>query len=328
MNNFWQGLKKPFFVLAPMDDVTDTTFRQVVSMCGKPDIFFTEFINADGFVSGKGDLIWAQKLKFISEERPLVVQIWGCNPDKFFQASQKIKEMGFDGIDINMGCPDKKVLKSGGGGALINSPELAKEIIMATKEGAGGLPVSVKTRVGFKNIQTEEWLGFLLKFNLTALSVHSRTVVELSKVPARWEEIAKVVQIRDMLGSQTLIIGNGDIKSYQEGLEKAKEYGADGIMIGRGVFENPWIFNPHIDFGKINIWDRVALLQKHIDLFVSTYQDKKSFLVLRKYFKIYASGFKGAKELRIKLTQTTTPQEVKELLNLLKDQLKHKVDQV
>ncbi|MFH0937573.1 MAG: tRNA-dihydrouridine synthase [Candidatus Daviesbacteria bacterium] len=314
MISFWQKLKRPFFVLAPMEDVTDTVFRQIIIGCGKPDVFFTEFVSCDGLMSSGFEKV-SQRLNFSKEEKPIIAQLFGKNPENFYKASKLILKMGFDGIDINLGCPEKVILKQGTGGALIGENDLVKEIFKATKKGAGKLPVSIKTRIGLKTIETEKWIGFLLKLNSDALTIHGRTVAELSKVPAHWEEIGKAVRMRNTLGSKTVIIGNGDIKSYQEGLEKAKNYGVEGVMIGRGVFENPWVFNKDVDIKKITPEEKIKVLIDHIKLFEKTWGDKKNFNILKKFFKIYVTGFPGASDLRGKLMETRNFIEVYEIID-------------
>lgn len=313
MNNFWTQLKKPFFALAPMDAVTDVVFRQIVNEVASADVYFTEFTNVEGLTSkGKDSLM--PRLLFKEEERPIVAQIWGKNPENYFRVAQMLEEIGFDGIDINMGCPDRAIIKNGSCGALINNPGLAKEIIDATKKGAPSLPVSVKTRIGFNKIVTEEWIGFLLDQNSAALTVHARTVREMSKVPAHWEEIKKVVEIRNMKKVDTLIIGNGDVEDRDDGLKKVKEYGVDGIMIGRGIFNNIHAFSkePH---QKKDPQEMLNILLKHAQLYIDTWGESKSFIVLRKFFKIYASGFPDASDLRVQLMSTQNIEEVKQILH-------------
>ncbi len=323
MKNIWKELKKPIFILAPLDDVTDTVFRQIVGDLAAPDLYFTEFTSVDGMCSEKGHEPVTRKLQFTEKERPLIAQIWGNDPEKFFKAAQMVKEMGFDGIDINMGCPEKSVVKRGMCSGLINNPKLAAQIIKATKEGAGGLPVSVKTRIGMREIQTEEWLGHLLKQNIAALIVHGRTVREMSKVPAHWDEIGKAVELRDKIARQTLVIGNGDVESYEDGLNKVKQYNLDGIMIGRGIFKNLWVFDkqslPSKDgkSGKISdlsIEKRLQQLLKHSKLFVETWGNNKSFAILKKFYKIYISDFDGAAELRAKFMETNNLKEVEQVI--------------
>jgi tRNA-dihydrouridine synthase len=311
MSNFWQELPKPFTVLAPMDDVTDTVFRQIILGTGRPDVFFTEFTNADGLVHGANG-IPLRKLTFTPKEHPIVAQIWGVDPEKMEVAAKIVKDLGFDGIDINMGCAVKDIIKRGAGSALIGNYKLSKDIIDAVKRGAGDLPVSVKTRLGRGINIAEEWTTFLLGENLSALTIHARLAKQMSKGEADWEEIGKIVEIRNKIAPETLIIGNGDVKSYSEVLEKRKKYNVDGVMIGRGVFANPWVFTKNqTDHTKE---DYINLLLGHINLFEKTWGEKKNFAVLKKFFKMYIKDFKGANQLRIKLMETNNFEEAKKLL--------------
>jgi tRNA-dihydrouridine synthase len=314
MKNFWKTLKKPIFAQAPMEDVTDTVFRQMIIKCGKPDVFFTEFTNVDGMCSRGRDKV-GKRLIYSKNEHPIVAQLWGSKPENFKKTAELIKEMGFDGIDINMGCPEKSVVKKGLGGALIDNQSLAKKIILAVKEGAGGLPVSIKTRIGVKNIQTEEWAKFLLEFNLDCLIVHGRTVAEMSESPTHWDEIGKVVKLRNSLKLKTLIIGNGDIKTYEEAIEKSKQYALDGIMVGRGIFNNLWIYNKDIDSTKISSQEKIKLLIKHIVLFDKTWGKTKNFSLMKKFYRIYISGMPDAQSIRTKLMEFKT---AKDTLNFLR----------
>jgi len=295
--NIWDKLAQnsPFFILAPMDDVTDTSFRQLVAEVAAPDVFFTEFASVDGLQSpGRSNVM--QKLKFTEHERPLIAQIWGLNPENFYKTAQEISEMGFDGIDLNMGCPTPVVTKKGACSALINNPTLAAEIIDATKRGAGDLPVSVKTRIGFKTAITEEWCGFLLEQGITTLTVHGRTAKELSKVPNHWDEIGKVVELRDSMKIETYIVGNGDVLSREEGLAKADHYSLDGIMIGRGIFKDPYVFSKTDKSKDRN--DLLKMYAKHIDLFEEAWGAAKNPATLKKFAKMYINGFEGASEIR------------------------------
>ncbi len=319
-NNIWQKLPKPFFVLAPMDDVTDRVFRQVLVRIGKPDLFFTEFTNVDGLASEKGRKPLMDRLVFDEIEKPIIAQIWGKKPENYYKIAKELVEMGYDGIDINMGCPVVDVVRNGNCSALINNQPLAKEIIQATQEGAVGVPVSVKTRIGFKEIQIEEWLGFLLSLNLDALTVHGRTVKEMSKVPAHWDEIAKVVKLKNQINPQTIIIGNGDVKNRIDGTRLAEQSGVDGIMIGRGIFENLWAFNPSYQEGSPDIQAKLKILVEHTKLFEKTWTSKKNFAILRKFYKAYVRDFNGATELRVKLMETNTPEEVYKIINSLDQQ--------
>ncbi len=298
--------------MAPMADVTDSAFRQIVLSCGKPDIFYTEFVSADGLCSEKGKPKLMPHLKFKKNERPIVAQFFGANPENFYKCAKLAKKLGFDGIDTNMGCPSGKIVKHDSGAGLILNPELAKEIIRETKRGAGNLPVSVKTRIGYNKIITEEWVSHLIEAGPDAIIIHGRTSKEMSKVPNHWDEIGKAVQLCRKAGIP--IIGNGDIFSYAEGLKKAEQYGLDGIMVGRGIFSNSWFFNPSVNPADKTPADRIKLVKKHLALFTKLWGKDKHFDVMKKFFKIYISGFDGAKELRVKLMSARNPAQVKEIL--------------
>jgi tRNA-dihydrouridine synthase len=317
--NFWSALPKPFTVLAPMEDVTDSAFRQFIAFCGRPDVFFTEFTSTDGLCSAGYDAV-SHRLKFTEIETPLVAQIWGNNPENYFKAVTKLKEMGFAGIDINMGCPVDKVVKKGCCAALINNPELAKELYLAAKEAANGIPVSIKTRIGFKKKQTESWIATLLELKPPALTVHARTAKQLSNYPADWDEILKSVELKNSISPDTIVIGNGDVSSQADCLHKHKTYQVDGLMIGRGIFKNPFIFNFKdgvTDIDQLSSHDRIALLKKHTDFFKLCWQDKKPYAILKKYFKIYIANFAGASELRAKLMETSSIDEAVSILDTL-----------
>lgn len=315
-SNIWQSLSKPIFIQAPMDDVTDTVFRQIIASCGKPDIFFTEFVSVESFCS-KGKAKTLERLRYTKNETPIVAQIWGSREQKFYETARELSTMGFSGIDINMGCPQKDVLKTGGGAALIKKPQLAKKIIEATKKGAGNLPVSVKTRLGFDKIQTKEWLGFLLEQKLDAITIHLRTVKEMSKVEAHWEEMETVQTLRHRICPETRIIGNGDVKSRHDGVEKCKKYKCDGVMIGRGMLQNPWVFNPNINPTEIPAEDKLRMLIKHLELFEKTWGGKRDWNALKKFYKVYVSGFENASEVRLEMMKLKNPKETIKYLSKL-----------
>ncbi len=362
--NFWEKLEKPFWILAPMEDVTDTVFRQVMIKAGRPNVFFTEFTSVDGIEFAiRGSQISTlaanlrsaplrlefagapvlQRLAYQEIERPIVAQIWGKDPEKFRKAAELIKELGFDGIDINMGCPDRAVLKQGCGAGLIGQYTQVAEILEAVRTGSGGLPVSVKTRLGNKKVE-EGWMEFLLGQGLAALTIHARTAKEMSEVPARWEEVEKVVEARNAASGATnieyrkvKIIGNGDIKSISD--PRIAESGVDGAMIGRGVFENPFIFNSESRNAasgatKLEREQRLELLRYHLELWEETWgkqkhqipnpntqvnskskntkQYLKDYSVMKKFFKMYIRGWEGAGELRSKLMETEKVEEALE----------------
>lgn len=312
VDNFWAELPKPFFVLAPMEDVTDVVFRHVVKEAGAPDVFFTEFTNSDSYCHPDGKESVRGRLAFTEDEQPIVAHIWGDNPAFFREMSLGLTEMGYKGIDINMGCPVPNVARRGKGSGLILRPEVAAELIEAAK--AGGLPVSVKTRLGYEGLaEHEAWLTHILEQDIANLSIHLRTRNEMSKVDAHWEMIPQVLAIRDRVAPQTLITINGDIPDRQKGLELAAQYGVDGIMIGRGIFKNPFAFEkePRAHSSA----ELLGLLSLQLDL-QDQYAEKvpRSIVGLHRFFKIYVKGFPGASDLRVKLMGTKSTDEVRDIL--------------
>lgn len=314
MKNIWKILqdnKHPFFVLAPMDDVTDTVFRQIVARHAPADLMMTEFANADGWCS-PGKQAISTRLLHTKSEKPLIAQIWGITPANYEQMAVDIVEMGFDGIDINMGCPVKDMIKKGACSAMIQNPALAKEVIMATQKGANGkIPVSIKTRIGFEYPDIEGWIGFLLEQNLSAITIHGRTKVEMSKVPAHWDQIALAVKLRDKLSPKTVIVGNGDVLSLQQGRELAKETGVDGIMIGRGIFQNFFVF---AEDKSATLKNMLPILKEHTLLHLETWGGEK-FEPLKKFVKMYINGFANASELRASMMQTKSHSELLEIID-------------
>lgn len=310
--NFWQDLPRPFFILAPMEDVTDVVFRHVIQKAGAPDVFFTEFTNSDSFCHPEGLASVRGRLVFTPDEQPMVAHIWGDNPEHFRQMSGALAEMGFAGIDLNMGCPVPNVAERGKGSGLILRPEVAAELIQAAK--AGGLPVSVKTRLGFTALsEMQAWISHLLKQDIANLSVHLRTRKEMSKAAAHWELIPELVKLRDAIAPQTLLTINGDIPDRQTGEKLVQEYGVDGIMIGRGVFKNPYAFEktPREHSSQ----ELLQLLRLQLDL-QDQYQEQlpRSIVGLHRFFKIYVKGFPGANDLRIRLMATKSTEEVRQVL--------------
>ncbi len=333
MLNFWQDLPKPIFALAPMEGVTDCAFRDIFAKYGvdptsrikdkglgiNPFVMFTEFVNVDGLLHPEGFERLKVDLEYTESQRPIVAQIWGRDPEKFYKASQLLLSLGFDGIDINFGCPQDKEIRQKTCAALILEPKRAGEIIKATIQGSKDLPVSVKTRVGYSKVdEMGEWVSHLLKYPIAALTIHARTKKEKSKVPAHWEKIKEAVNIRDKLvenrekNRKTLIIGNGDIKSRQEGLDRIKETGCDGVMVARGAFGNPWLFRS--DFYQPSVEERLRVILEHAELFEYYFKNKKNFVLMRKNFKAYASGFNGANELRVRLMETLEANDVEQMV--------------
>lgn len=378
-SSFWQKLKdkraqsgEPFFVLAPMADVTDPAFRRIIAKYGKPDVLWTEFVSADGLMLGGREHLM-RDLGYTEVERPIVAQLFGSNPVTMRAAAKLCTELGFDGIDINMGCPDKSIEKQGAGASMIKTPDIAVAIIRAAKEGIAEaisealekntttphgasittIPLSVKTRIGYSKNEIATWIPVLLRENIAALTVHCRTRKELSKVPARWEHIQEVTKLRDEIAPQTLIIGNGDVQDVAHGANLAKKYGADGIMIGRAIFGNPWLFaslhahSPSNEkrknvvrsiknasaaflqsyFGiKNRYWlrnrqaetitkeEKLRVLVEHCKLYEELLGDIKSFSIMKKHFKAYVHGWPGAKELRTALMEATSAADVEKIL--------------
>ncbi len=322
MQNFWEKLNKPFFCLAPMSDVTDVAFRFILARYGKNRenknsiVFWTEFVSADGLCNKLGRKKLSHILKYSESERPIVAQVFGANPENMEKACRYIASLGFDGIDINMGCPDKSVVSQGAGAGLIKTPELARKIIQAAHKGiesAGShIPVSVKTRVGFNKEEIDTWIPELLKEDISALTIHLRTAKELSLVPANWNYIKKIKELIKKSGKEILLIGNGDVKDLKDAESKALQYGCDGIMIGRGIFGNPWFFSGKLSSPE----EKLEVLIEHTQIFDKELlkPKHKNFAVMKKHFKAYVNGFEGAKELRVKLMETENAKEVEKII--------------
>ncbi len=356
--NFWQKLPAPFLVVAPMADVTDAPFRRLIAKysshtrqdgtIGGPDVMWTEFEAADGLVrateEGKKKLM--ADLLYTKEERPIVAQLFSRTPEHMEYAANLCRELGFDGVDINMGCPDRSIEKQGCGAAMIKTPEVAVAVIEAAKRGArmgevGGIPVSVKTRLGYNHDELETWLPRLLSTAPAALTLHARTRKDMSKVPARWERVKAAVLIRDSLQVPTRIIGNGDVLSRTDGLAKITATGADGAMVGRALFGNPWFFHPAkrlplrlsalpthgVDRDTIvsadasedgveyvSLAERLQVLVEHTELF-ALLLPHKSFATMKKHYKAYVGAFPRAAELRVALMAAENPAEVRLIID-------------
>ncbi|WP_444808390.1 tRNA dihydrouridine synthase [Staphylococcus aureus] len=317
--NFWSELPRPFFILAPMEDVTDIVFRHVVSEAARPDVFFTEFTNTESFCHPEGIHSVRGRLTFSEDEQPMVAHIWGDKPEQFRETSIQLAKIGFKGIDLNMGCPVANVAKKGKGSGLILKPDVAAEIIQATK--AGGLPVSVKTRLGYYEIdEWKDWLKHVFEQDIANLSIHLRTRKEMSKVDAHWELIEAIKNLRDEIAPNTLLTINGDIPDRKTGLELAEKYGIDGVMIGRGIFHNPFAFEkePREHTSK----ELLDLLRLHLSLFNKYEKDEiRQFKSLRRFFKIYVRGIRGASELRHQLMNTQSIAEARALLDEFEAQM-------
>jgi nifR3 family TIM-barrel protein len=324
MKSFWTDLHKPFFVLAPMADVTDPAYRKLISETHMPDVMWTEFVAADGIYHTREKKMMADEenplmrdFQFSEGEHPIVAQIFGSNPETVAYTSELIAKLGFDGVDINMGCPDKSIEKQGSGSAMIKTPKIAQEIIKAAREGSvrgkeGGLPVSVKTRIGYNTEIMDEWLPALLETKIDALTVHLRTRKEMSLVPAHWDLMKKAVEIRNRISPETLILGNGDVKDLADAKQKAEETGADGIMLGRAIFGNPWLFSGR-DVETIPMQEKLTALLT-LARYFDELRPQKSFHILKKHVKVFVSGFDGAAELRAKLMDASNLAEFESAL--------------
>ncbi len=313
-SGFWSTLKRPILALAPMADVTDPAFRRIISARspGFGHVTWTEFVSADGLAKApeEGRKKLLADLQYSPIERPIVAQFFTSNPRHMEMAAALARELGFDGVDINMGCPDKSIEKQGAGSAHIKNPELAQEVIRAAQQGAQHLPVSVKTRLGYNQDQLETWLPKILETNPAVVTVHARTRKEMSLVPARWERVQRAVEIRNERGSSSLILGNGDLKNVEDAYEKCAQTGADGAMLGRAIFGNPWLF---ANSQEIAQEERLRTLLEHCRLYEELLPHK-SFSIMKKHFKAYVKDFSGAAELRGELMNTSNSEEVAGIL--------------
>lgn len=311
--NIWEELPKPFLVLAPMEGVTDIIFRQVIAQAGRPDLFFTEFTNVSSYASEKGRANALERLEVAPSDHPIIAQIWGKNPAHFSATCQVLASLGFSGVDLNFGCPDKHVNKAGGGAAMIQTPNLAIECLQNAQKSTN-LPVSVKTRLGWSQpSEYREWLSVLLAEHPAALTIHLRTKKEMSKVPAHYELIPNIIALRNQISPTTKLVLNGDIKDRTQALKLHQAHPeADGFMIGRGVFANPYCFTNHTPTRE----ELMALLELHLDL----YEERASHIPyepLKHFFKIYINNFPGAKELRTQLMETHNIKEARKIISML-----------
>lgn len=318
MFGFWSKLNRPIFALAPMADVTDVAFRRIIAEVGKPDVMWTEFVSADGLAlapeSGRKKLL--KNLEYGESERPIVAQFFTASPENMKQAARLASELNFDGVDINMGCPDRSVEKQGAGASLMKNPALARELIRAVKEGVESagrrIPVSVKTRTGYSRPELESWLPEILEEGVAMVTIHARTRKEMSKMPARWEYVMRAVEIRNASGKETLILGNGDVENLAEARRRVEETGCDGVMLGRAIFGNPWLFANLARPPSVE--EKLRVLVEHAKLFEELLGKYKSFAIMKKHFKAYVTGFDGAGDLRAKLMETNNANEVERVI--------------
>lgn len=310
--NFWDQFQDGFTCLAPMEGVTDIAFRQVVAKAARPDIFFTEFTNVNSYSSEKGRPNALERLRYEPSEQPIVAQIWGKTPEMFMETVQAVKDLGYQAVDINMGCPERHVVATGGGSGLIRTPELATQILRAA-QSIGGITVSVKTRLGYSRVdEWRSWLSALLNEHPAALTVHLRTKKEMSKVDAHYELIPEIVALKNELSPETKLIINGDIKSAADA-QKFIEQGANGIMIGRGVFQNPYCFEREPK--EHSREELLGLMRYHLDLYEK--YDLYPYDPLKHFYKIYINNFPGASDLRAELMQTKTIAEARAIIDKL-----------
>lgn len=338
-NNFWHKLTPGFSCLAPMADVTDAAFREMFATHGRPDVMWTEFVSADGLFLApeQGREFWLPKelrtiaaehgiasdnpllkdLIFSENESPIVAQFFSRDPDRMRRSAELAVALGFDGIDINMGCPARVIVNQGAGCAMIRDPETAIQVINATIEGANGkIPVSVKTRTGFnRDDEREDWLTKLLNTDIACLSLHARTRKDMSKVPARWENISYLVELRDKINPDIRIVGNGDIADLSEIKQKVLETGCDGVMVGRGIFGNPWFFNHEVN--KSELSDKVILsaIIQHVELFDRYLGDTKNFSLMKKHFKSYLRDTDLSKADKQEFMEVKNAEEVYRLID-------------
>lgn len=338
---------KPLVGMSPMDGITDEAFRLTQIHFAQPDFNFTEFVSSEGI--SRGGVKLYDQLLFSSSESPIIGQLFGKDPDSFYKSSIILCELGFDGIDINMGCPAKTVVHNGSGAALIGKPELASEIIKAAKSGIAdwsqgirkitdiglnqktldviaknkkytGLPVkggvlgteglktptiSVKTRLGISEIIIEKWSEFILSHELDFLTIHGRTLKQAYSGVADWLAISKAASDNK---TSAKIFGNGDINSRQQGIDYTKKYKVNGVLIGRAICGNPWVFSDHDPTPQ----ERFSAMLYHSQIFKEVFPHRV-FDSLRKHYLFYTSGLVNAKALRAKLIRINSIEELLEL---------------
>lgn len=313
---FWDNLPKDFVIMAPMADVTDSAFREIIAKYsrhgkpgGGPDVFYTEFVASDGLNNEIGRPKLMHNFKYTENERPIVAQIFSCKPENIEYAARLCRELGFDGIDLNMGCPERNICKQGAGCGMIRTPELLVPVIAAAKRGAGDIPVAVKTRVGWTKNEIETWIPAILDCDVAALILHGRTRKVMSSIPANWDWIERAGEIVRASGKPTKFIGNGDLQSVAQAKEYCKKYKTDGGMIARAIFGNPWLFDT--EKTEVTVEEKLNVMIEHTEIFVRDLIDHKNFHVMKKHYKAYVAGFEGAKELRIKLMESNSVHEIK-----------------
>ncbi len=329
-NEFWKKLAKPIFALAPMHDVTDAAFRNIIAKYGKPDVLYTEFVSTEALMSEKGHDKVMHYLKFSDVEHPIVAQVFGCKPEKFYETTKLVASQGFDGVDINMGCPEKNAVKGGSCAGLFHTPDVAQQLILACKQGAKdyakehgteAIDVSIKIRIGDTKVDWENWITALLKAEPSAIAIHLRTRKEMSKVPAHWEvmpDIIKFINDHTTPENRPVILGNGDVPNITEAKNLIRETGCDGVMLGRAIFGNPWLFtNAHSEepLTPPTLEERLKVLLEHTKLYEKYFDGTKPFDIMKRHFKAYVAGFDGAAELRAQMFETKSAADLEIVIN-------------
>uniref|UniRef100_K3X2Z5 tRNA-dihydrouridine synthase n=1 Tax=Globisporangium ultimum (strain ATCC 200006 / CBS 805.95 / DAOM BR144) TaxID=431595 RepID=K3X2Z5_GLOUD len=316
--SFWSKLAKPIYCVAPMANVTDVAFRRVITDLAKPTVMWTEFVSCEALTYDTASRKrMMATLMYAEQERPVVAQLFGSKPEQFYESAMIVRDLGFDGIDINMGCPETNVNNQGSGASLILDPPLAENIIRECKRGAGDIPVSVKTRIGFHEIDYKDWVLRLLGTEPEVLTIHGRTRDEMSKVPAHWDAIGDIVNLSKSIGSSALILGNGDVKNLVEAKQKVDEYGVDGVMLGRALFGNPWLFQGHLDTSRIPVKEKLEVIRQHTKYFETLLAEPKlvGFPRMKKFYGAYLKGMPNARQVRDKFALTRTAEDVYEILD-------------
>lgn len=346
--SFWQELPRPIMGVSPMDGITDFPFRQITKKYGNPAVVYTEFTSVEGLCHGADQLL--KDFLFDVSQRPVIGQIYGTTPDFFRQAAIVLCQLGFDGIDINMGCPAKNVAHSGAGAALIQTPQLAQEIIRATQLGIKQwqegitvencpditeaiaikvnqrssklpshyqdrtrmIPVSVKTRVGYHQPVIQEWIPTLVETEVAAIALHGRTLKQQYGGLASWELIGQAAELVKNTG--TLLLGNGDVKSLEDARQKITAYGTDGVLMGRAAMGNPFVFKESDQQPDHLTLFKVAL--EHAQLYEQTFgtDEKYNFLPMRKHLGWYVHDIPNASQIRLAIYRCNSSQEFVEVM--------------
>jgi tRNA-dihydrouridine synthase len=352
---FWALLAQPIFGLAPMDGVTDAPFRHTVAVQGRPDVIITEFTSVMDVCRGPAHRL--ASLIYSEAERPVVAQLYGKDPALFYQAAHVVCALGFDGLDINMGCPARSVASSGSGAGLIRTPALAHEIVRAARQGiadwAGGqtlagaglkdsradlvramnlrragrpdvprriIPLSVKTRIGYNTVVVERWIEHLLAEQPAVVSVHGRTLEQMYRGEADWSAIERAARLAR--GSGTLLLGNGDVQSLADAVRRVRHHAVHGVLIGRGVLGEPWLFR-HKEAAREAVANAARLLEPVVPPLEERFRvmleharqfeailGRPAFPRMRKHLGWYCKGFPGAAAMRAAMVRCSGSDDV------------------